>query len=242
MNSETRATELSDPLNRFTKFSKLPTELRWTIWRMAICSDPTPRIHYYSLFNDDIEGNRQTLLRSMLIDKPTMAEEPRVRRDADRKPSYTRYPKLYTKPQKSQSWTKTNRFLYYWDASLRTACRESRAVLLHHLDDTKKGGYILEARNAPYTRPLLRHTIRINVYVLIYAGVILYVSDLHQKICVSVLPSDGISCSLGFPSFAFRSTQVSTLPLSSTTAGMMVWNTVISLCSSISMNHPLGGY
>lgn len=138
MNSETRTTELSDSLNRFTKFSKLPTELRRTIWRMAICSDPTPRIHYYSLFNDDIEGHRQTLLRSMLIDKPTMVEEPRVRRDADKKPSYTRYPKLYTKPQKPQSWTKTNRFIYYWDASLRTACRESRAVLLYHLDDTKR--------------------------------------------------------------------------------------------------------
>ncbi|CAH0034673.1 unnamed protein product, partial [Clonostachys rhizophaga] len=102
------------------------------------CCDDTPRIHYYSLFNDDVEGLRQTFLRSMLIDKPTMAEEPRVRRDADGKPSYTPYPKLYTKPQKSQSWTKANRFLSSWDVSLRTACRESRAVLLCHLGDTKR--------------------------------------------------------------------------------------------------------
>lgn len=103
---------------------------------MAICTDETPRIHYYSFFNNDNEGHRQSLLQQMMRAYPPKPKKLVVGHDG--KPYVPCPSPLQSQPSQC-SWTEANRFLYLWDAGLQTACKESRAALLQHLDkDTKR--------------------------------------------------------------------------------------------------------
>ncbi|KAH7122082.1 hypothetical protein B0J13DRAFT_680236 [Dactylonectria estremocensis] len=112
----------------FHVFSKLPPEVRWKIWQMAICTDETPKIHYYSLFNTDHDGYRQSHLQLMMrayLPKPskTIASSPNGRQW--KRP-------LLKSLQRTCFWTEANRFLYLWDAGILTACKESWAARLQH--------------------------------------------------------------------------------------------------------------
>lgn len=93
------------PKVEFVQFPELPEELRRAIWNMAICTDDTPRIHYYSLYHSDEHGRRKNRLQCMLekynSDKSHMIEWPGSRR----------VPRLVSKPG-SCAWTSANRFLY----------------------------------------------------------------------------------------------------------------------------------
>lgn len=99
---------------------------------MAICTDETPRLHYYSLFSYDYDGQRQSCLQQMMRAYPPEPDKPHLRwHDGSLFRVYPR--RLRTQPSQF-SWTEANRFLYFWDDGLRTACKESRAALLQHLD------------------------------------------------------------------------------------------------------------
>jgi hypothetical protein len=110
---------LHEPLDHFHLFPGLPIELRLIIWSMAICPGETAKIHYYSLFND--ENERRSSLPSMMANslEPTRS---------------TSLPEEST----SFAWTDENRFLYYWNAGLRTACVESRQALSDYFRDVPK--------------------------------------------------------------------------------------------------------
>ncbi|KAH6682316.1 hypothetical protein F5X68DRAFT_234030 [Plectosphaerella plurivora] len=115
--------------DQFHSFLKLPGELRWQIWKDAICSNPMPRIHYCSLRKDSRELN-QSLLQSTIVcpaevipytyDRPSWHQHAIIEAN---KPVH----------QVNDEWVEATRYRSYWDFGLRTACRESRrAVLLSY--------------------------------------------------------------------------------------------------------------
>ncbi|KAF7545174.1 hypothetical protein G7Z17_g9394 [Cylindrodendrum hubeiense] len=136
MSSDTHGADVPESPIHFHGFPKLPPELRWKIWQMAICTDQTPRIHYYSLFNDDNEGHRHSSLQEMMRTYSPAPRKPHPR-GRNRKPKTIAPRRLQSQPSQ-YSWSKANSFLYLWDAGLYTACQESRAVLLQHLDKVTK--------------------------------------------------------------------------------------------------------
>ncbi|KAI9164165.1 hypothetical protein HJFPF1_05805 [Paramyrothecium foliicola] len=166
------------PLDRFLAFPRLPFDLRWIIWRMAICTDETPRIHYYSLFNEDVfEGHRQSFLRWMISQYPPTPPRPHPRRN-DGTLRYTTNPRLHSLPSQF-SWTRGNRFLYYWDAGLWTASKESRAAIYQ---------YRLKARNGP-----LRE--RSDIVMAEYGGGRVYLEVQPRDIvCLRFNPDDLVKC------------------------------------------------
>lgn len=99
---------------------------------MAIHTDPLPRIHYYSLFSSDKSGRRHSLLQKTILHRPRDPEHkleplgPRLR-------FRTAFPCVLCPHAEDYSWAKSHCFRYIWDAGLRTACRESRLVVLRHL-------------------------------------------------------------------------------------------------------------
>ncbi|CAG9990487.1 unnamed protein product [Clonostachys byssicola] len=117
------AADAPGPLTHFHKFTQLPPELRCRIWKMAIFTEKTPKIHYYSLCNDD-EGYRKSSLAE-LID---MYKNPGPK-DGVFRPFNPLA--LQCEPQQF-SWADDNRLQSYWNAGLRTACWESRTILLRY--------------------------------------------------------------------------------------------------------------
>jgi hypothetical protein len=103
---------------------------------MAICTEKTPKLHYYSLFNHDNEGSSQSFLKKMKKAYPPPPKQPHPRQ-ADGSLDFLFNPQLRSQPSQYK-WTKANRFLYYWNAGLRTACKESRAVMLRYHDVKKE--------------------------------------------------------------------------------------------------------
>lgn len=105
MSSDTRRTDAPESLVYFPAFPKLPPELRWMIWQMAIYTDKTPRIHYYSLFNTENEGRLQSFLQQMMRAYPPEPEKSCHRRDGTSQPIIPRR----IRSQLSQySWTEAN--------------------------------------------------------------------------------------------------------------------------------------
>lgn len=136
MSPDTRGDDAPESPIHFHAFPKLPLELRWKIWQMVICTDETPRIHYYSFFNNDNEGHRQSSLQQMMRAYPPEPSKPRPRRPDGT--LFTILPRRLRSQPSQCSWTEANHFLYLWDAGLQTACKESRAALLHHRDKATK--------------------------------------------------------------------------------------------------------
>lgn len=137
MRSDTGEQDASETPRHFPKFPELPAELRWKIWQMAICTDKTPRIHYYQLFSEDRQGHRQSLLQQMMQTYSPSTDKPHPpRSDGIWDPMIP--PRLQSRPLE-WSWAKANSFQCLWDAGLRTACSESRAAILHHRDKAAEG-------------------------------------------------------------------------------------------------------
>ncbi|KAL1844605.1 hypothetical protein VTK73DRAFT_2181 [Phialemonium thermophilum] len=130
MSADTGEAVPSQPA-QFHGFPRLPTELRWMIWQMAICTDETPRIHYYALFNDDDRDKRRSLLPDMIRRCKAKPRWPPNIIKKGKKSIGEPLPELVSRPDHC-AWTADNRFLYFWDAGLLTACRESRRILLCH--------------------------------------------------------------------------------------------------------------
>ena len=128
----TDARSASGPPTSFRPFSKLPPELRWQIWQMAICTSPRPRIHYYSLFHTDKDGQRHSQLQQIVRDNPP----PKVAPASYCSSGVIRYrhpPLLESRPDQF-AWTRDHHFSYFWNAGLHMACHESRAALFdYHL-------------------------------------------------------------------------------------------------------------
>jgi len=95
---------------------------------MAICTDETPRIHYYSLFNNDNPSGPESSLQYLMQQYRPIPPQVTMGR---------KYEEFWLAPLRSKpsefSWTASNRLLYLWDDGLRNACRESRAVVLAQL-------------------------------------------------------------------------------------------------------------
>lgn len=121
----------TEPDKSFHPFPRLPPELRMQIWRMAIHTDDTPRIHYYSYFNDDDNGRRAGSLAQMIRDYPPSPRQ--VYSPDSTSPGVLKPIVLRSRPSE-YSWTKANSFLYLWNAGLKIACRESRITLMEHFD------------------------------------------------------------------------------------------------------------
>jgi hypothetical protein len=120
---ETPAADAPGLLTYFHLFPQLPTELRCRIWKMAVCTEKTPKIHYYSLYNDD-NGYRQSRLPELIDMYMKPGPKDWVFRPVTPHP-------LQCKPQQ-YDWADDNRFLSYWNAGLRTACWESRTILMRY--------------------------------------------------------------------------------------------------------------
>ncbi|KAK7212896.1 hypothetical protein V2G26_020074 [Clonostachys chloroleuca] len=120
---ETSAADAPGLLTHFHLFPQLPTELRCRIWKMAICTEKTPKIHYYSLYNDD-DGYRHSRLPELIDMYMKPGPKDWVFSPVAPHP-------LQCKPQQCD-WADDNRFLSYWNAGLRTACWESRTILVRY--------------------------------------------------------------------------------------------------------------
>ncbi len=127
-------------------------------------------------------------------------------------------------------WTEANRFSYYWDAGLLTACKESRAARLyhqhqhqhqHHLDRNTETTTV--QRPQPNTVTQSQHTIKkARMSTLTYTpSAISYAYDFRPTTWKHVFPScNGRSCFVAFPSFISLTRLTSILALSLTIAGM----------------------
>ena len=147
----------------FPGFPKLPGELRWMIWQMAVDKDATPRLYYYSLFHHDDEGRPQSRLQHMMRQYKANPES-WMRHGWYRHGWYapgrgdstghwcTPFP-MRSRPRQC-GWTSANRFSYYWDAGLLSACRESRAARLGYPNRLE----CLEADTGTAIRPRDRNT------------------------------------------------------------------------------------
>jgi hypothetical protein len=168
---------IPDSTMSFHYFPQLPPELRWKIWQMVICTDKTPRIHYYSLYNDD-EGGRQSFLEQMIRAHTPPKQNiswPRLS-CGELRPIVP--PRLQSQPLQ-YSWTTANRFLYLWDAGLLTACKESRMALLQRLNIETK----------------LHSPKRGNIVTSRYQGQNVYLKVSRRDIvCFRFAPEDMITC------------------------------------------------
>ncbi|KAH7156017.1 hypothetical protein EDB81DRAFT_927963 [Dactylonectria macrodidyma] len=176
MTSDTHEVDALEAPIHFLAFYKLPAELRWKIWQMAICTDETPRIHYYSLFNTDEKGSRQSSLQQMLRTYPPKPSQPNAR---TLNGNWWTPSQLQSQPSQC-SWTEANRFLYLWDAGLLNACKESRAALLQHLDKAPK-------------RPSPKHSDMITAH---HQGQHIYlrVISIRDIVCFRFAPEDMAKC------------------------------------------------
>lgn len=161
----------------FHLFSKLPPEIRWAIWQLVVCTDKTPKIHYYSLFNTDHDGYRQSHLQLMM--RAYYEDEPG--KIFSGPPNRRRWTRPVLKSfRRTCVWTEANRFLYLWDAALLTACKESRAAWLQHHG---------KASSRPSAS---RHPKRSDVVMAHHQGQRVYVkvSSKRDIICFRFAPED----------------------------------------------------
>ncbi|VUC26647.1 unnamed protein product [Clonostachys rosea] len=147
-------------LTHFHLFPKLPTEIRLKIWRSAICIHETPRLHYYSLFNEDYDGYRQSFLpRLISIYMNLPGRKKQHLHPKDKKPK--RFDRRLLRSNPSQfTWAEASRVHYYWNAGLRTACWESRTALTEYYTRLVRGEAELSAikelsrqKSPPPTKP-----------------------------------------------------------------------------------------
>ncbi len=115
----------------FPLFSKLPLEIREMIWKLAIYDLPQPRVHHYSLFNTNDNGVRHSSLREKILPLPIDEDQIPRKCTSCGAPPRVRPCVLYPHSE-GYGWAQSNRFRHLWDAGLRTACSDSRRVLLQH--------------------------------------------------------------------------------------------------------------
>lgn len=125
---------------RFPLFSRLPLELRRQIWEEAIYTSTAPRVHYYSFYNVDEEGNRHSMLQhasGIIAEKKTIPQLgcPLTGPAIDAQIYYGLSCAIQTsnalqRQPDNLKWAMANRFRYFWDGGLRTACTESREVYI----------------------------------------------------------------------------------------------------------------
>lgn len=119
------------PSTHFHLFPRLPAEIRVMIWKMAFIEPRLPKLHYYSLFNEDHPGYRESYLPLLLwahMNCPESESEHNRLQDEEPLPLKDRH--VLRTQRANFAWTEANRFQYYWNAGLRTACWESRYVLI----------------------------------------------------------------------------------------------------------------
>ncbi|KAH7354262.1 hypothetical protein B0T11DRAFT_342378 [Plectosphaerella cucumerina] len=123
---------------RFPSFLKLPYYVREQIWEQSIltyCATyGVSRVHYYSLYNTDDHGARHSGLqtgRGIITRQPPAID---AKQEKAEDPDVLDWPiqrdtAIQQRP-KNMAWARANRFRYYWDGGLRTACSESRFIYL----------------------------------------------------------------------------------------------------------------
>jgi hypothetical protein len=125
------------------------------IWRLAICDHETPRLHYYSLFNEEHDGYRQSFLpRLISIYMNPPGQKKRHIHPKDKKPEPVERRQLRSQPCQL-TWAEANRVHYYWNAGLRSACWESRIVLTEYYDGLRKAKSSVKKRVAGNKCPTL---------------------------------------------------------------------------------------
>ncbi|KAI9148997.1 hypothetical protein HJFPF1_11041 [Paramyrothecium foliicola] len=177
METESCVANALKPSRNFHLFGKLPPELRWEIWRMAICTEKTPKLHYYSLFNHDNGGSSQSFLKTMKKTYPPPPKQPHPRKE-DGSLGFMYHPRLWSQPSQYK-WTKANRFLYYWNAGLWTACMESRSIMLRYHEIKKRRP--LSVRRETVTASDHGQKVYINV-------------QSRDIVCLRFLPEDMAAC------------------------------------------------
>jgi hypothetical protein len=125
----------------------MPPELRRRVWEMAVHTDKTPKLHFYSLFNTDDDGRRQSNLQRLMDACPTPWNKKPVQRYRISGIKKAVMPPFLRSRPREFAWTEANRFLHLWDAGMLTACRESRSAYLAAKDPPREGGYLVKARH-----------------------------------------------------------------------------------------------
>lgn len=157
---------------------------------MAICTDETPRIHYYSLFNKDMRGTRrQSFLQWMIRAYPPALKKPHPHLPDGRLDMLANHC-LQSRPSQ-WSWTEANRFLYLWDAGLQSACRESRAALLEHQHQHNR--FEKCATESPSQLPSTKHDIVVARHDQ-GQQVYLRVCSKRDVVCFRFSPEDMSAC------------------------------------------------
>ncbi len=191
MNSDSYVADAPEESTYFHSFPNLPGELRWKIWQMAICNDETPRLHYYSLFHHDDDGQLQSLLRQMMHRYKT---NPKTRmqyiRYTDSTLQYCTNVPMRSRPSQF-GWTEANRFSYYWDAGLLTACKESRAARLYH---QHLGRNTHTHTETTVQQPPAKHSDTVVAHHKKSENVYLKVSSKRDIICLRFSPDDMDAC------------------------------------------------
>jgi hypothetical protein len=114
---------------------------------MAVHTDKTPKLHFYSLFNTDDDGRRQSNLQRLMDACPTPWNKKPVQRYRISGIKKAVMPPFLRSRPREFAWTEANRFLHLWDAGMLTACRESRSAYLAAKDPPREGGYLVKARH-----------------------------------------------------------------------------------------------
>ncbi|RYP06042.1 hypothetical protein DL764_003405 [Monosporascus ibericus] len=127
----------------FTRFAKLPKELRDEIWTAAIRPDQ-PGVHYFTIYNRSDEKESSTIGDDAAFIMPH-PEEPDV-------PSAVAAPRCNRSEPNARSWITSNPSTYLIDGGLLTACKESREVMDKHLRA------LLGVLMTKQVTPILRHS------------------------------------------------------------------------------------
>ncbi|CAG9990770.1 unnamed protein product [Clonostachys byssicola] len=98
---------------------------------MAFVEPWLPKLHYYSLSNEDHPGFRESYLPLLLwAHMKCPKSEGEHNRLQDEEPVPLKDRRVLRTHRATFAWAQANRFQYYWNAGLRTACWESRCALI----------------------------------------------------------------------------------------------------------------
>ena len=106
---------------RFHCFANLPYELRRKIWQMAI-RPANSGVHHFSIFNSANDNNSPSAKFAILDNAQHSKFE------------YKAAAPRAACTQTVYSWTQGNPSSYLWDTGLWTACKESREIIMAHLN------------------------------------------------------------------------------------------------------------
>jgi hypothetical protein len=101
------------------------------IWEMAVNTDETPRLHHYSLFNNDRRHSRiHSNLTRLIGSCPTPWWKKPLKRNKTTGRVISVKPRALRSCPQEWTWTVANRFLNLGDTGMLTACKESRSIFL----------------------------------------------------------------------------------------------------------------